>query len=918
LRGFPATASIAEIAMSIRRTLLASLLLSPLLGRPAVAQRDTWALTNARIVPLSGPAIPRGTVVVRDGLIAAVGAGVAVPPDARVLDLAGKTIYPGLIDLASTVGLPRQRRTGGAAAAGGAPTAFATAAVRDTGGWQGLDPERMVRDELTDDTTAAGWRASGFTTVLVAPTTGAFRGQSALVNLGGGPVADRVVVTPAALHAGFEGVRGRYPTTLMGVMAYQRQSFLDAQRLAEHQRRYRAAPRGLERPEHDPDLEALVPYVSRNGLVIFDARSDRAMRRAVGLGREFNLDFTVSGAGEGWQALDVLRDVRRPILVSLNFAAPDSLTGRSFLHTRPEAPPPDSTLQWLIDHNPAALDSAGIAFALVSGGLSAADFPGALRRAVNAGLSREAALRALTLRPAEALGLADRLGSIETGKIANLIVASGELFGDSTNVEAVFVDGERFLVEEGGRSGRGGRGGRVAGRGRDSTAAPAAPAAAAAPAVRPSIPMGPPEIPRGRLVAVTNATIYTATGGTVERGTVLVRDGKIAAVGADVTVPRGAEVIDGTGRYVIPGIIDSHSHMAIEGGINEGSDNLTPQVRIEDEVRHDDMQIWNALAGGVTTAHLLHGSANSIGGQDAVIKLRWGLNPDQLLVENAPRGIKFALGENPKQSNRNAAPGADRRFPATRMGVEYSIAEAFQRARVYQREWRAYDSLRARARRGQEPLAPRRDLFLETLAGILDGRIKVHAHSYRADEIVMLLDLADSLGFKLATLQHVLEGYKVADEIAKHGAGASTFADMWGYKLEAFDAIPHNAALMTERGVRVSINSDDGERIRRLLQEAGKAVKWGGASEEDALRMVTVNAAADLGLESRIGSIEVGKDADFVILTAPPFDPRARVEKTIIDGIIYFDYDKAPRLDQKIQKKPALPVTSDAGMEVGR
>jgi imidazolonepropionase-like amidohydrolase len=326
------------------------------------------------------------------------------------------------------------------------------------------------------------------------------------------------------------------------------------------------------------------------------------------------------------------------------------------------------------------------------------------------------------------------------------------------------------------------------------------------------------------------------------------------------------------------------------------------------------MQIWNALAGGVTTAHLLHGSANSIGGQDAVIKLRWGLKPEQLMVEGAPQGIKFALGENPKQSNRNAPAGADRRFPSTRLGVEYSIAEAFQRARAYQAEWRGYDSLRARARRGQEPLAPRRDLFLETLAGILDGKIRVHAHSYRADEIVMLLDLADSLGFTVATLQHVLEGYKVADEIARHGAGASTFADMWGYKLEAFDAIPHNAALMTERGVRVSINSDSGERIRRLLQEAAKAVKWGGASEEEALRMVTYNAAADLGLESRIGSIEVGKDADLVILTAPPFDPRARVEKTIIDGIIYFDYDQAPRLDQKIEKKPAQPVTSDAGI----
>jgi imidazolonepropionase-like amidohydrolase len=902
--------------MPNRRSLLVSFgLLALIAPRPAAAQRDTWALTNVRIVPVAGSVISRGTVVLRDGLIAAVGAGVTVPPDARVLDLAGKTVYPGLIDLASTVGLAQPRRVGGAEAPSGPPTGFTLAAQRDTGRWQGLDPHRVIRNELIDDPSAGDWRAVGITTVLVAPTSGAFRGQSALVNLGSGSVGDRVVITPAALHLGFEGLRGRYPSTLMGVMAYQRQSLLDAQRLAEHERRYRANPRGLARPERDATIEALVPYATGGGLVVIDARSHRAIRRAVGLAREFNLDYAVAGAGEAWQALDVLAAGRRPVLVSLSFATPDSMTGRAFLYTRPEAPPADSVLQWLIDHNPAAVDSAGLAMALTSGGLGAADFPGAVRRALRAGLSPDAAVRALTLRPAEALGVADRLGSVETGKIANLVVATGDLFGDSTKIEAVFVDGERFLVEEGGRGGTGGRGGRVAARLRDSTSARSTPPA---PSARPAIPVPPRESPRGRLVAITNATVLTATNGTVERGTVLIRDGKIAAVGGEVAVPRGAEVIDGTGKYVIPGIIDSHSHMAIEGGINEGTENLTPQVRIADEIDHDDIQLWNALAGGVTTIHVLHGSANAIGGQDAVLKLRWGLLPEQLLVDGAPRGIKFALGENPKQSNRSLPPGSQRRFPNTRMGVEYSIAEAFQRARAYQAEWRGYDSARARARRGQEPLAPRRDLFLETLAGILEGQVRVHAHSYRADEIVMLLDLADSLGFRLATLQHVLEGYKVADEIARHQAGASTFADMWAYKLEAFDAIPHNAALMNERGVRVSINSDSGERVRRLLQEAAKAIKWGGASEEEALRMVTLNAAKDLGLDARLGSIEVGKDADLVILTAPPFDPRARVEKTMIDGVIYFDYDKAPKLEQKIDKKTGQPVTSEAGMEVGR
>ncbi|MEX0691427.1 MAG: amidohydrolase family protein, partial [Gemmatimonadales bacterium] len=529
--------------------------------------------------------------------------------------------------------------------------------------------------------------------------------------------------------------------------------------------------------------------------------------------------------------------------------------------------------------------------ALTSGGrMRPADFLPHVRRAIAAGLSPDAALRALTLEPARIVGADNRLGSIETGKIANLVVTNGDLFSDSARIVMTFVDGERFALPPVIAQGPQGR--RPPQRAaRDTAAAPAAPA---------TIPLPPAEIPRGRLVAITNATILTAANGTIANGTIVIRDGRIAALGANVPVPNGATVIDATGRFVIPGIIDSHSHMAIEGGINEGSSNLTPQVRINDEIRHDDLQIWNALAGGVTTAHLLHGSANAIGGQDATIKLRWGLRPDQLLAAGAPMGIKFALGENPKRSNSNVLPGVPRRFPETRMGVEYDIANAFGDAQVYAAEWARYDSLRQRARRGQEPVPPRRDLFLETLAGILDGSIRVHAHSYRADEILMLLDLADSLGFRLQTLQHVLEGYKVADEIAAHGAGASTFADNWAYKLEAWDAIPYNMAIMHERGVRVSINSDSGERIRRLLQEAAKAMRYGNVSEEAALQMVTLNAAHDVGLGDRIGSLEVGKDADLVILTHHPFDPRARVEQTMIDGIVYYDYATAPRLADQI------------------
>ncbi len=901
------------------------------LGAPssALAQQDTWALTNVRVITVSGNPIANGTVIVRNGLIVEVGASVTIPPDARVLDLEGKTVYPGLIDAASGAALrrPQQRRqTGGFGGGFGGQ--------RDTSRYQGLDPDRVIGDELRpDDPSVAAWRKVGVTTALVAPNRGAYRGQSALINLRGDAPGEMVIRSPVALHMGFEGVRGRYPSTLMGVLSYQRQTMLDAQNLAKNLARYERNPNGIERPDLDPKSEALVPYATGRALVVIDAGQNRYIRRAVKLAHEFGLNYMLSGVGEGWQTLDLLKAERRAVMVSVDFEEASTMTGRSFFYTRQGEPPSDDDLQWLVQHNPAALDSAGINFALTSGSgaVAASGFAEAVRKAIAAGLAQDAAVRAVTLAPAEILGVSDRLGSVEEGKIANLLIASGDLFADSTNIEAVFVDGERFVVDRSpadsgsGRSvargrGRFGAGARGAGRGRGRFGGRAEEAQDSteedsAPAVHPSLPTAPSEVPRARLVAIANATVVTASHGTLENATIVVRDGKIAEIGTDVAVPRGADVIDASGKYVIPGIIDSHSHMAIEGGINEGTDNLTPQVRVDDEVRHDDMQIWRALAGGVTTAHLLHGSANSIGGQDAVIKLRWGMNPDQMLVDGAPRGIKFALGENPKRSRAAGVRGATRRFPATRMGVEYSIAEAFQRAIAYQKEWTSYEADAKRAKRGQAPLEPRRDLFLETLVGILDGTIRVHSHSYRSDEILMLMHLADSLGFQIGTFQHVLEGYKVADEIAAHGAGASTFADNWAYKLEAYDAIAYNAALMTQRGVRVSINSDSGERIRRLLQEAAKAMKYGGVSEEEAIRMVTLNPAMDIAMGDRLGSIDVGKDADIVIMSGHPFHPQSKVEKTLIDGIVYFDIDTAPRLEDLIrrQKSKNERVTSGGG-----
>ena len=392
---------------------------------------------------------------------------------------------------------------------------------------------------------------------------------------------------------------------------------------------------------------------------------------------------------------------------------------------------------------------------------------------------------------------------------------------------------------------------------------------------------------------IHNATVLTVTKGTIPNGSILIRDGKIAEVGTSVMVPAGARVIDAAGQFVMPGIIDCHSHIAAES-INEGSVSVSSMVGIRDVLNPESVEIYRALAGGVTTANILHGSANSIGGKCVVIKMRWGKDARHLIFEGAMPGIKFALGENPKRagspSNAPFLAGRPLRYPATRMGVEDVIREAFTQAKQYQATWREY---RDKVARGENANPPRRDLKLEPLVEVLEGKRFVHAHCYRADEILMLLRVADEFGFKIRTLQHVLEGYKVAKEIAAHGAGASTFSDWWSYKIEAYDAIPFNAAIMVRKGVLVSLNSDSAELMRHLNTEAAKTMKYGGLSETEALSLITINPAKQLAIDSRVGSIEAGKDADLTIYDKHPLSNFAKVQKVLIDGDVYFDRDQA-------------------------
>ena len=425
------------------------------------------------------------------------------------------------------------------------------------------------------------------------------------------------------------------------------------------------------------------------------------------------------------------------------------------------------------------------------------------------------------------------------------------------------------------------------------------------------------------VILIQNATILTVSHGTIERGSILIKDGKIAEVGASVKAPKDAQVIDATGQFVMPGIIDCHSHIAVDGSVNEGSISVSSIVNIADVLNPDDVDIYRDLAGGVTVANVLHGSANAIGGQTIVIKLRWGQPASKLPFEGAMPGIKFALGENPKRSNFSRGTA---RYPATRMGVEETIRGAFTEARDYKASWDLYNK---RTGAGEKNLIPpRRDLRLEPLVEVLEGKRYVHSHCYREDEILMLLRVAKEFGFKVRTFQHVLEGYKVADEIAASGAGASTFSDWWAYKVEAYDAIPYNAALMTRRGVLVSVNSDDAEEATHLNQEAAKSIKFGGLSHDEALKLVTLNPAIQLGIDKRVGTIDAGKDADLVIYNHDPLSDYGVVQKTLIDGRVYFDRqrDIAERPDREKEKKALLekqkksekkPETGEAGKKPG-
>ncbi len=386
-------------------------------------------------------------------------------------------------------------------------------------------------------------------------------------------------------------------------------------------------------------------------------------------------------------------------------------------------------------------------------------------------------------------------------------------------------------------------------------------------------------------VVISNATVMTVSHGTLEHASVWLHNGKIAGVGQKVSAPAGAVTVDATGKYVTPGIIDPHSHSALDSDVNEATSPVTPGMLMIDAFDNRDKALYQALAGGVTTELLLHGSANLIGGQAVVIKNKFGMQREAMLFPNAPRSIKFASGENPKRVY-----GGRNELPSTRMGNFAVMRQSFEDAKAYQAEWGAYN---VKQKAGDKTaVAPHRDLKLEALTEVLEGKLYVQIHCYRSDEMLTEENLAHEYGYKLRAFHHALEAYKVAPQLAADGTAIATFADWWGYKDEAWDAIPWNAVMSMRQGVRVALKSDSNDQIRRLNQEAGKMVHYGGATEEEALRMITLNPAWIIGVDDRVGSLDTGKDADVVVWSANPLSTYARAEKVYIDGDLFFDINQ--------------------------
>ncbi|RYY59419.1 MAG: amidohydrolase [Chitinophagaceae bacterium] len=983
-----------------RLAVLASLLAGPVVLHAQVTfpengvadpRHGHYAFTNATIVKDATTTLSNATLVIKDGRITAVGSNLAAPAGAVVIDCKGKYLYPSFIDMYADYGTPVPQRAAGGFGFGG-PAQLATA-IKGPFGWnQALKSDVDAYKVFSvDDAKAKPLREAGFGTVLTHVKDGIARGTGTVVTLATDRENMVILRDKATAHFSFsKGTSTQsYPSSMMGSIALLRQSYLDAQW-------YKGSPaaEGFNLTLKSINDDASLPQVFEANDLWNDLRADR-------IGDEFGFQYIIKGGGNEYQRVKEVKATNASFIIGLNYPQAQDVEDPNdarFVSLK------DMKHWELAPTNPAALEKAGVPFALTTADLRTVNlFWSGLRKAMDYGLSEAKAMDALTKTPATLMGVYDKVGSLDVGKVANFLVTNGPIFNEKTSILENYVQGIKYTVKEdmatvsgtyavtvngingpekytldvksassaalfatdtlntkfsydgktvklgfapnsrrqrpgsenapapGSRPGGFARGGETPlpasavllsgisngsewnGTGIDSsgnsitwTAVMLSAREPMADSVRkkevpvlgkvtyPFEPFGWEESqkPQQETILIRNATVWTnEKEGILQNTDVLLKAGKIAGVGKNLSAS-GARVIDGTGKHVTAGIIDEHSHIAA-ASINEGGQSVTSEVRIADNLNPEDINIYRQLSGGVTTSHILHGSANVIGGQTQLIKLRWGANDDELKFKGWTGQIKFALGENVKRSSSTQG---NNRYPDTRMGVEQVLVDAFTRAKDYQKAWKEYDG--AKNKKGLT--APRRDLELEALVEILENKRFITCHSYVQSEIMSSIEVANRMGYKYNTFTHILEGYKVADQMLKHGANASTFSDWWAYKMEVEDAIPYNAAIMQKVGLNVAINSDDAEMARRLNQEAAKIVKYGGVTEEEALKMVTLNPAKMLHVDDKVGSLKAGKDADVVLWSDNPLSIYAKSLYTIVDGTVYFDREKDAEMQKQV------------------
>ncbi|MDP7177718.1 MAG: amidohydrolase family protein [Verrucomicrobiota bacterium] len=845
------------------------------------------ALIHAKVVIKPGLTIDDATVVIRDGRIESVTEKGDTPDSAREWDMSDLTLYAGFIDPYVTEAKPvsttmTQSITGTGATAAGKPGFLGVPGNELDPGTSGpgsglstMKPEHDVTEAFSPKPdTHQALRAQGFTAGVLIPANGIIRGQSALISLGQGSPNQLVIKPQLFQHIVFDTKASKsneFPKSLMGVISAIRQTLSDAQHYNDTWEYYRANTGTFKRPAYNQSLDTLQAVLKNRQQVVIEPGSVLMVDKATRLAGEFGIQPVIVATGHEWRRPDLVKPTASRFIVPINF---------------PKAPKMPSDSDWdrvsldqlrawdWASENPVLLRKSGLEIAFTAHGLKdKKSFRENLAKVIERGLTKRDALAALTTTPAKLTGVADQLGTVETGKLANLVVVEGDYFDPKAKLNGVWIEGRWNTLEpenlawiDKKKEDEKKKEDDTKGDKSDERLARS--------------PIEEDTVLEPTAVLVRNATLWTSSKrGVLKNHDLLIADGKIKKIGRNLQQPENAHVIDAKGKHVTAGLIDPHNHSMILGSVNEGTLPSSAMVSIGDVVNSESPQIHRQLAGGLTVANQLHGSANPIGGQNAIIKLRLGQGPEGLKFKAAPPGIKFALGENVKQSNW----GNDKntRFPQTRMGVPAFHENRFTAAWQYNREWRRFRE------KGGPP--PRRDLELETIGQIIQAKRWIHCHSYRQDEILAFMRTMEKFGVRVGTLQHVLEGYKVADEIAAHGAGGSCFADWWAYKYEVIDAIPFAGSLMHERGVVVSFNSDSSDLARRLNLEAAKAVKYGNTRETEALNFVTINPAKQLRVDHRVGSLEVGKDGDFVIWSKHPLSTGTVCLETWIDGKRYFE-----------------------------